>query len=232
MANSVRVRVRVRVRVHVHVRTALVTIVCALPTAAPLTADAATAGPVGTAYSVDCSARTGGTGTMQSPWNSLATVDAHSAFRPGDSILLKRGAACTGRVHPRGKGSSGAPIVLGAYGKGARPATGRAGVSTLNGYRPTTPGNDPAGSPISKHVTRDFFGKGSMRGGRLEARRADRRRTRRIRVLSSRAGPKRTIPRRLPGAGCTPCRRFVHRHGEECRLAAHGHSTRLRASAR
>lgn len=58
--------------------------------------------------------------TPQSAWKSLAQVDAFT-FRPGDSLLLKRGSTCTGLLAPGGSGSAGHPITLGAYGSGPLP---------------------------------------------------------------------------------------------------------------
>lgn len=71
-------------------------------------------------YYVDCSAAGAGNGTSASPWNSLASVSSRT-FSAGDAILLKRGMTCTGTLWPKGSGSSGAPITLGAYGSGALP---------------------------------------------------------------------------------------------------------------
>ena len=106
-------------------------VVCAFLIAAPLSAEAATGAPVGSSYRVDCSARSQGTGTSRSPWNSLATVNAHPAFKPGDSILLKRGTTCTGRLHPGGNGSINA--LIGAYGTGARPTVNGNGTANNTG---------------------------------------------------------------------------------------------------
>ncbi|MEV4557657.1 carbohydrate binding domain-containing protein [Kitasatospora sp. NPDC049285] len=86
----------------------------ALPATA---ASAATA----TAWYLDCSAASNGVGTQASPWNGLATANAH-LFQPGDQLLLKRGATCTGTLKPQGSGTPGAPITLAGYGTGgARP---------------------------------------------------------------------------------------------------------------
>ncbi len=74
----------------------------------------------GTTYYVDCAAGSNGSGSQSSPWNSLTTVSA-TTFAAGDSILLKRGTTCVGNVWPKGSGSSGAPITLGAYGTGPKP---------------------------------------------------------------------------------------------------------------
>ncbi len=90
--------------------------------AAALPAAPAIATPIGTTYYVDCSVAASGNGTAAAtPWNSLAHPNRHGAFQPGDHILLKRGSTCKGSLHPQGSGTRSAPIVLGAYGKGALP---------------------------------------------------------------------------------------------------------------
>ncbi|WP_327318867.1 carbohydrate binding domain-containing protein [Streptomyces sp. NBC_01235] len=82
---------------------------------------AAPAHAAGTAYYVDCSAPTNGTGTSGSPWNSLAGPNA-TTFAPGDQLLLKRGTTCSGTLHPLGSGSAaGGSISIDAYGTGALP---------------------------------------------------------------------------------------------------------------
>ena len=82
-------------------------------------------------YYVDCSAASNGSGTMASPWNSTAAVNSRSGgFAAGDQILLRAGTTCTGTLTPKGSGTSGAPIVLGAYGTGAKPAVVASGQET------------------------------------------------------------------------------------------------------
>ncbi|WP_211268689.1 right-handed parallel beta-helix repeat-containing protein [Actinoplanes subtropicus] len=54
------------------------------------------------------------------PWKSLAKVNA-TTFHAGDQILLKAGQVWSGQLWPKGSGATGSPIVLGAYGSGARP---------------------------------------------------------------------------------------------------------------
>ncbi|MEY9892475.1 hypothetical protein ABIA31_006152 [Catenulispora sp. MAP5-51] len=82
----------------------------------------------GTAWYLDCSAATGGNGSQGSPWNTVASADAHT-FAPGDSLLLKRGTTCTGQLAPRGSGTAAAPITLDAYGTGANPTVAGNGVA-------------------------------------------------------------------------------------------------------
>ncbi|MET9268695.1 carbohydrate binding domain-containing protein [Kribbella sp. NPDC003557] len=72
-------------------------------------------------YYVDCSAASGGNGSQTSPWNSLATVNAHG-FAAGDRLLFARGVTCAGQLKPSGSGTAAAPITIDAYGTGtARP---------------------------------------------------------------------------------------------------------------
>jgi hypothetical protein len=71
-----------------------------------------------------------GPGTSTSaPWCDFADLDGQT-FGPGAQILLKRSDTFTGELGALyGSGTSAAPIVLGAYGSGARPhitGTGRA----------------------------------------------------------------------------------------------------------
>ncbi|GLZ75349.1 hypothetical protein Afil01_01560 [Actinorhabdospora filicis] len=75
---------------------------------------------VARAYYVDCSG-SGGDGTQAAPYSSLAQVNALT-LAPGDQVLFKRGAACSGGLRPSGSGTAAAPVRIGAYGTGtARP---------------------------------------------------------------------------------------------------------------
>lgn len=61
-------------------------------------------------------------------WRTLAALDR--VFAPGDEILLKRGAVFTGAeaaLRFEGSGTAVAPILIGAYGEGARPRLDGAG---------------------------------------------------------------------------------------------------------
>jgi hypothetical protein len=81
-------------------------------------------------FHVDCAAADGGDGSQADPWNTLAPVNART-FRPGDSILLKRGSTCTAQqLHPKGSGTEGRPITIDAYGSGAKPKLAGAGQVT------------------------------------------------------------------------------------------------------
>ena len=79
---------------------------------------------------VDCSRKSNGGGSLIAPWNSTAAVASHGGFTAGDRILLKRGTTCKGQLTLLGSGTKAAPIVLGAYGKGAKPTV--AGGGTYN----------------------------------------------------------------------------------------------------
>lgn len=59
-------------------------------------------------------------GTIGSPWRSLALVNsAMKMFKPGDSILLKRGELFFERLHITCSGTDAAPIVFSVYGTAA-----------------------------------------------------------------------------------------------------------------
>jgi hypothetical protein len=77
----------------------------------------------GRRYYVDCgSGHDAASGTSPTTaWRTLAKAETVT-FRPGDSIQLRRGTTCQGTLQPKGSGTASAPITLGAYGDGARPA--------------------------------------------------------------------------------------------------------------
>lgn len=88
-------------------------------------------------YYVDCSAASSGDGSESAPYASLAELATRGTFQPGESILFKRGTACTGTFAPKGSGLSTAPITVSAYGDGDAAATidgagALAGVHLLN----------------------------------------------------------------------------------------------------
>lgn len=89
---------------------------------------AAPAYAAGTARYVDCSAQTNGSGTLASPYNSIAAVNALT-LSAGDSVQFKAGTTCTGQLAPQGSGASGAPITVSAYGSGAKPILDAAGAT-------------------------------------------------------------------------------------------------------
>ena len=103
------------------VGTAILAVSLMALTSAPA-ADASTDAALGDAYYyLDCAAPTNGDGSATAPWNSTASVNMHGAFVPGDHILLLRGTTCSGRLAPDGSGIADHPIVIGAYGSGAKP---------------------------------------------------------------------------------------------------------------
>lgn len=77
-----------------------------------------------------------GTGTIGNPWATVSkvnTVWAAGTFAPGDSILFERGGSWSGTtLVPAEDGTSGARIVVGAYGAGADPIL--SGVSTITSW--------------------------------------------------------------------------------------------------
>ncbi len=77
-----------------------------------------------TTYYIDCaggSDANNGTSTS-TPWRTFTNVNNRTLVA-GDSVLLKRGATCSGigSLIPQGAGTSASPITIGAYGTGALP---------------------------------------------------------------------------------------------------------------
>ena len=74
-----------------------------------------------TVYYVSSSGNDSNAGTSSNaPWKSLSKVNSFT-FKPGDQILFNRGDEWTGTITVKSAGSSGSPIVYGAYGTGNRP---------------------------------------------------------------------------------------------------------------
>ncbi|WP_406162701.1 hypothetical protein OG298_39450 [Streptomyces sp. NBC_01005] len=70
---------------------------------------------------VDCGAASGKeNGSRSRPWRTLDQVNRLN-LKPGSSILLRRGSRCTGTLAPQGTGQPGKPMMIGAYGRGAKP---------------------------------------------------------------------------------------------------------------
>ncbi|MFI6496025.1 right-handed parallel beta-helix repeat-containing protein [Nonomuraea typhae] len=84
-----------------------------------LTATPAQAGSA-RAVHVDCQSVKTPKGTVGHPLTSLDQVNALT-LRPGARVLFKRGTTCTGTLAPKGSGAPGRPIVIDAYGRGAKP---------------------------------------------------------------------------------------------------------------
>lgn len=53
-------------------------------------------------------------------WKTLDKVNG-TTFQPGDRILFKKGSSFSGRLWPKGSGTSGSPIVIDTYGTGNAP---------------------------------------------------------------------------------------------------------------
>src|ERR1700736_5923862 len=75
--------------------------------------------PTGQSYYVDCGANGDGNDGKDASraWSSLARASSAS-LQPGDALLLKRGCTWTGPLNAHWSGSSGQPILIGAYGSG------------------------------------------------------------------------------------------------------------------
>ncbi len=74
-----------------------------------------------TNYYVSTSGSDSNSGTSESqPWKSLTKVNSFT-FSPGDQILFKRGEEWSGTITVKSSGTSGSPIVYGAYGSGDKP---------------------------------------------------------------------------------------------------------------
>ena len=73
-------------------------------------------------YFVDCAAGNDAAdgGSSARAWKTLEKLSGHSFMR-GDSLRFKRGSKCGGMLWPKGSGTNGSPITLGAYGAGPLP---------------------------------------------------------------------------------------------------------------
>ena len=54
------------------------------------------------------------------PWRSVTPCNS-MVYMPGDSLFFKRGGSWSGSLRPQGSGSMGNPVVITAYGSGAKP---------------------------------------------------------------------------------------------------------------
>lgn len=94
-----------------------------------------------TTYYVDQSGSDNNNGlTTGTPWKTVDKVAGYSlspGFAAGDQILFKRGNVFSGNLYFRSSGSSGNPIVIGAYGSGDKPC-----ISNMQ----SLPGLDVAGN--------------------------------------------------------------------------------------
>ncbi|MGX5697835.1 NPCBM/NEW2 domain-containing protein [Agromyces soli] len=76
---------------------------------------------------VDCEAGAPGDGSEEAPFDSIAAVNEHGAFQPGERILFKSGTTCVGALTPTGSGVAGHPITVASYGGDAMPTIDGAG---------------------------------------------------------------------------------------------------------
>lgn len=79
--------------------------------------DHRSAGRASRTIHVDCSAASNGDGSARAPLNSLEAAGARK-LSAGDHLLLRRGTTCEGTLTLTGRGTTRAPIVVGAYGHG------------------------------------------------------------------------------------------------------------------
>lgn len=105
--------------------------------AASVVAPTAAHAGVTTWWYVNCAAASNGNGTSESsPWNNLASVNAHT-FEAGDGLVFADGTTCDGQLALLGSGASGNPVVIGewvsSYGK-AQPIIAGGGVSPAAVY--------------------------------------------------------------------------------------------------
>ena len=92
---------------------------------------------VGATYYVSSSSGSdANAGTLAAPWRTLAKVSSSSSlFKPGDSILLKRGDTWNEQFNIANQaGVSGTPITYGAYGSGALPTVDAQQARTFGVY--------------------------------------------------------------------------------------------------
>jgi parallel beta-helix repeat protein len=75
-----------------------------------------------TTYYFAVSGNDSNAGTIASPWQSISKFNAvFSLGSPGDNFLFNRGDTFYGKIVISRSGSSGLPITIGAYGRGANP---------------------------------------------------------------------------------------------------------------
>lgn len=75
-----------------------------------------------TAHYLDCAEGSDAANALapRAAWRTVTQANTYE-FKPGDSLLLRRGTRCEGMLWPKGSGTAAAPIHLGAYGSGALP---------------------------------------------------------------------------------------------------------------
>ncbi|WLQ52741.1 right-handed parallel beta-helix repeat-containing protein [Streptomyces poriferorum] len=146
--------------------------VCSLMLVAGASSAATAAGGEGRrVHHVDCRSTDGpANGSPAHPWHTLGQVNSLS-LGAGDRLLLARGSRCTGTLTPQGAGRPGHPLVIGAYGEGAKPVIDGAGAPDtvllhntewveVSGLEITNAGN-PAHNKRGVHVLLDDYGTGT-----------------------------------------------------------------------
>src|SRR5690554_3267128 len=115
-----------------------------------------------TVYYVSNSGNDSNQGTSSDkPWKSLSKVNSFN-FKGGDQILFKRGDEWTGTITVSAAGSSGNPIVYGAYGSGEKPKI--YGSEVITGWKKHS-GNIYKAS-FSGEVNQLFIGEDRMKAAR------------------------------------------------------------------
>lgn len=102
--------------------------------------------------------------SMNNAWKTLKQVNT-TKFQPGDSILFKAGGVWVGKIHPKGSGAKGQPIVIDSYGNGNRPlidGDGMTGTGVVYLY------NQSYWEINNLEITNDADFEGDRRGVRVE----------------------------------------------------------------
>lgn len=98
-------------------------------------------------------------------WKTLTKVNS-TTFIPGNHILFKANEAWTGRLYPKGSGSTGFPIIIDSYGTGNKPiidGNGMTGTGVVYLY------NQQYWEISNLEITNDAATGGDRRGVRIEA---------------------------------------------------------------
>jgi len=104
----------------------------------------------GNKYISEASGNDKNPGTQLLPWRTIAKVSS-SAFKPGDSILFKRGEVFYGKLTINNNGAPGNLIYIGAYGKGANPLI--TGFTTISEWKKSGPNIWESNSEVSSLAT-------------------------------------------------------------------------------
>ncbi len=75
-----------------------------------------------TTYYVSSSGNNANNGTsIATPWRTPNRINSVTTYLPGDSVLFRRGDTFEGQINVKLQGTPSSPIVIGAYGTGAKP---------------------------------------------------------------------------------------------------------------